>query len=201
MAAAITNTDDVVTFDVDKAKEQHRAEQAWMLDGGTEPRPSTPDLDALRATFTIPAKARSNGGGRLGQIVHFTRDGKRVPDSQNRLSRVAFYFTKGLGRDGSRLTVGELRDEVRRQTKITDPEREAWDITIGDKRFGAELVGSAVDKVHDDTPAKPKRTTVTKPKAPAKPKAKTPAAKRDVTPRPKASQGAKRPASKANTKA
>lgn len=66
-----------------------------------------------------------------GTTVRFLHDGKPMPDSQNKLSSVAWYHTKGVLSEGSaRMGVPALR-QLLADEGVTDPANTAgWTVTL-----------------------------------------------------------------------
>lgn len=203
------------TIDLTKADKELDAEKAWQQDGSDpDTRPATPNLDAIRATYEAPKRGRSGGGAARNPItVRFTRNGRAVPESQNVLSRMAFYFSASIN-DGERLDVTQLRDLLKSKG-VDDPEHTAWDVEMcKGVRWGAVLLTdeAALKKAVDaprmkagtttrtttPTKAAPVKKAPAKKAAPAKSAAATKAerGKEQVTPRPKAASTKAKPKSK-----
>lgn len=112
----------------EEAKKESKALKAWEK-SGTGRRPKTPCLDVLtreaadRAAGVKPkrGKKRSSAGTPRGTTVRFVVDGREMPDSQNKLSSVAWYHTKGVGGDDvERISSSDLRDLIV-ATGVVDP--------------------------------------------------------------------------------
>lgn len=129
----------------DAAKTEQKALKAWEAKGGKGNRPSTPNYDALAASYDAkkanggkaprkPRKPRTSGeGSPRGTSVRFLIDGKPMPDSQNKLSSVAWYHTAGVcGDDSPRCSVTELRAILADcKPPIVDPSNEVgWEVEL-----------------------------------------------------------------------
>lgn len=123
----------------DDAKAESKAEKAWARTGKGR-RPKTPNLDLIkresadRAAGIKPRRGRktgSGGGAPRGTTVRFVVDGREMPDSQNKLSSVAWYHTKGIGGDDVvRISSTQLRDLIV-ETGIVDPSNTTgWKVTL-----------------------------------------------------------------------
>lgn len=117
------------------AIKERKALKAWQKDGEQGPRPATPNLDAIEAEHENggalkAARKRSGKAPRAEQTVRLFHDGKPMPDSQNKLSSVAYYYTKGIGGDDvERIGVGELRDLLAK-AGVSEPTTTAWEVTL-----------------------------------------------------------------------
>jgi hypothetical protein len=128
---------------LEAAKLEAKALGAWKASGASNGRPVTPNLDALEAEraaiprTTTGAKAvatkaptpAGTGKARQADGIRFYRNGKPMPDSQNKLSSVAYQATKGMGSDGGRLSTAALTDLLH-QAGIAHPESSAWEHTL-----------------------------------------------------------------------
>lgn len=126
-------------YDMWKAQDEHRAMGAWIKAGRVGDAPVTPNLDAMNAAHragkprtgrksatkkaTAPKRARAAG-------IRFHVGDRAMPDSQNKLSSVAWQATKGLGENGGRLNTTALV-ALLAANGITDPENAAWSVTLG----------------------------------------------------------------------
>lgn len=103
-----------------------------------QPIPPTPNADVVAAEYaegiTHADRVAAPKASRVRRDVQvrFVRDGKPMPDSQNKLSSVAYYHTKGIGSpesqgndDVKRCTTDTLRAILARHG-ITDPETTTW---------------------------------------------------------------------------
>lgn len=126
----------------DLAKKEHAALKEWEQNGGKGTRPDTSNYDAIAATSSQsfggrarkPRKASGESTPR-GTTVRFLIDGKPMPDSQNKLSSVAWYHTAGVlkdrhDEDRKRITVEELR-EILAGVGVKDPSNEVgWVVEL-----------------------------------------------------------------------
>lgn len=138
------------------ARKEHEAFKAARVAG--KPLPATPALDELRrrqadmTSTKATTTARGGGGTRTPKAVdvHFTHDGKLVAATQNKLSSVAWFYTKGLGKGGGRLKVGELV-ALLKTLGVDEPHKAGWSVKLSN---GVTL--GAVKKGETPTPiAKP----------------------------------------------
>lgn len=86
-------------------------------------------MTSTRATTT-----RSGGGGGAKRTpkasgVRFTHDGKLVAASQNKLSSVAWFYTKPLGAGGGRMKVAELL-ALLKKLGVSDPNAAGWSVKL-----------------------------------------------------------------------
>lgn len=73
--------------------------------------------------------------------IRFFRDGKPMPDSQNKLASVAYQCTAGLYEDTDRITTGELV-ALLAKAGVTDPGATSWDVTLpNDRTLSARIAG------------------------------------------------------------
>lgn len=129
----------------DAAKVEQKALKAWESKGGKGKRPATPNYDAIKDKYAAkqanggraPRKARTRKTGETstprGTTVRFVIDGKPMPDSQNKLSSVAWYHTAGVcGDDSPRCSVTELRAILADcKPPIVDPSNEVgWEVEL-----------------------------------------------------------------------
>lgn len=183
-----------------KASAEDKAAKAAKKAG--EPIPATPHLDELRRRKETgegdPPKANARPVRVKCRLYH---DGHPMPDSQNSLSSVAYYYTKAIDGDAPRVSTDRLI-ALLAEKGVADPRGSSWDVKLPN---GITL-SSRVDgdtkavKVIDRPKAAPVKKTTAKKAAPAKAAAKkttsrarrsTPAKKapatkksgRDVTPR------------------
>lgn len=165
------------------AQADHDAAKAARLGG--EPIPARPYLDELTRrnatmTSTRATTTRASGGGATrtpkASGIRFTHDGKLVAASQNKLSSVAWFYTKPLGGGGGRMKVKELLDALKK-LGVSDPNVAGWSVTLPNGvTLGAVKDGETpkpVDKPKAEKAAKATKTTAKKStatKAPAKAK-------------------------------
>lgn len=117
------------------ARAEHKILKEWVSKGEKPPRPTTPNLDAINEEFS----AAQQGGGRKskkaakaevqGVTVRFFHDDKPMPNSQNKLSSVAYYFTKGIKRGADRITTDDLR-ALLTKAGVTNPANSEWELTL-----------------------------------------------------------------------
>lgn len=118
------------------AKAEHRILKEWVAKGEKPPRPATPNLDAINDEHA----AAQQGGGRKaakakaraevqGVTVRFFHDDKPMPNSQNKLSSVAYYFTKGIKRGADRITTDDLR-AILTKAGVANPANTEWELTL-----------------------------------------------------------------------
>lgn len=117
------------------ARAEHRILKEWVSKGEKPPRPATPNLDAINEEFS----AAQQGGGRKskkaaraevqGVTVRFFHDDKPMPNSQNKLSSVAYYFTKGIKRGADRITTDDLR-AILTKAGVANPANTEWELTL-----------------------------------------------------------------------
>lgn len=184
-----------------KASAEDKAAKAAKKAG--EPIPATPHLDELHrrkeSGETEPPKA-----GKVSRVkCRLYHDGHPMPDSQNSLSSVAYYYTKTIDGDAPRVSTDRLI-ALLVEKGVTDPRGTSWDvklpngITLSSRVDGDTKAVKVIDRpkaapaAKKSTPAKKaapakaaaKKTTTSRRSTPAK---KAPAAKktskRDVTPR------------------
>lgn len=125
-----------------------------------QPKPPTPNADFVQKEYAdgIDANARkglvkeyeaalrgeASHRGRPAPTVRYLRNGKAMPDSQNRFSSLAYYFTRDVGKERPRMPAKELRDMVIAKCKVTDVENEAWTIDLGNgNTLAAEKITAA----------------------------------------------------------
>lgn len=166
------------------AQDEHAECKAARASG--KPIPATPFLEALtrRQSDMASTKAkavasgtspRSGGGTRApkASAVHFTHDGKLVSATQNKLSSVAWFYTKPLGAGGGRMKVGELKSLLA-ELGVSDPFVPGWSVALPNGvTLGAVAPGS--------TPAPVEKPKMAAPKKPAASTAKKPAARKATT--------------------
>lgn len=193
------------TESIDLAHAEHMALKAWERDGRTGEKPATPHYDAITASTPARrvASRKATGPKRTASTVRFTHDGVAVSDSMNKLSTLAWFFTKKIGGDDvKRLGVSAFRD-VLKGLGVSDPEHTTWQVelpngvTVGAVAPGDQAPPAPVKKAvaakapvkkapaKKATPAKRTPAKTAAKKAPAKKATKTTG--RQVTPRPKGS--------------
>lgn len=186
-------------------------------------RPATPNLDAMNAAYdpqsgraakTRTRKPRADKPARAITTpgLRWYHDGKPMPDSQNKLSSVAWYYTKGVGHaDSPRLTSGEFK-ALLAKAGIADPTAvEFTHVLTNGITISTKILAATARPVPIEIPAPPAATTkatrkAPAPKSPAKTATPTKAtpAKRQVTPLPKSTPkkaAPKKPAAKSTTPA
>lgn len=142
---------------INAASREYEALQEWTRGGEQGPRPPTPirdwgdRVDARAATQReegeVPDNS-SNGNGKpkarasasAPQTVRFTVDGKRVGETQNRLSSLA----RVTATDSEpRWPAPKFRDWIIAQG-VTDPLRSAWELTLPNGRKVGAVIDSPV---------------------------------------------------------
>lgn len=78
----------------------------------------------------LRGEAASTGRGRSAPTVRFYRNGKPQPDSQNRISSLAYGFTRNLDGDRPRIPGPALREIIVNTTGVADPEHEPWALVL-----------------------------------------------------------------------
>lgn len=105
----------------------------WERVEGRKAKPPTPNLDAINAGDAGAAKEAKapKRAAAAAQTVRLHHDGKPMPDSQNKLSSVAYYYTKGIKGDG-RLTTDAFRALVAKEAKLSEAEllTHAWSVKL-----------------------------------------------------------------------
>lgn len=177
------------------ARQQFKALQDWERSGRKGPRPETPDYDAIQEQYAnggaAKAKRRRSGGpARVAPTVRYTRNGEPVTDSVNKLSTIAYHFTRGIAsKQSKRLSAADFR-KLLTKLGVTDPEHTTWQVELPN----GVVIGAVAPG--DKAPAAPKakpaaKVAPVKKAAPAKrPAAKKPAAKRTATPRKRTTKAA-----------
>jgi hypothetical protein len=119
-----------------KAAAEKKALDAWMKGGKKGSRPETPNLDAVKEDAAKPPAAekraaKSNGSKRrpVAEGIVFYHDGKPMPASQNKLSSVAWSFTKGVVDGKDRLSTTELVDYLKSKG-VAEPANSAWSVEL-----------------------------------------------------------------------
>lgn len=181
-------------------------------------RPATPNLDAMNAAYdpqsgrAAKTRARKPRADKPARTIttpglRWYHDGKPMPDSQNKLSSVAWYYTKGVGHaDSPRLSSGEFK-ALLAKSGIADPGAEFTLKLSNGITISTMILAATARPVPIEIPAAaPAATTKAARKTPApKSPAKTAAApaKRQVTPLPKSTpkKATPKPAAKSTAKA
>lgn len=100
------------------AKDELKIEKQWQKDGGKEPKPELPNLDAVRARSDARTQQRANGSStststpRVPKMtgLRFFHDDKPQPDNQNKLSTMAYDYTRKVDGDTPRVSTARLRE-------------------------------------------------------------------------------------------
>lgn len=147
------------------------------------------------------------------QTIRFFHDGRPMPDSQNSISSLAYYFTRDIEGEAPRISTAALVDILTKESGKSDLRSSSWDVTLpngvalaarvaGDKTpvakpTAAAKSASASKPVRSaaKTPAKKSTTkTTSTAKRSRPPERLLPPNKRQVNPIPKKGQGAKKQA-------
>lgn len=120
------------------AKKEAAAIKAWKLAGSKGTQPKTPTLDAMNEQLANGGRtvrtSRATGERKPKVTVRFFHDGRPMPDSQNKLSSVAWYFTKGIGgKNVERIGVDELK-KVLAKAGVSEPTTTHWSVKLTDRR-------------------------------------------------------------------
>lgn len=114
-----------------KANDERAALKAWKDGGKKGSPPATPNLDKINGENTAPAprkrsaRSTSTTPKATGPAVRLAHNGKPMPDSQNKLSSVAYYHTKDVEPGKPRVSTDALR-AILAKAGIADPEHSAW---------------------------------------------------------------------------
>lgn len=123
----------------------------------TGERPATPTLDKMnestatnrrsnRSTTRTPREKRD-------VTVRFFHDGRPMPDSQNKFSSLAWFFTKGVDGDSERVSTEALRSLVVKANEGLDGanvEQAEWSITLSNGiTLRAVTKGAKADRLVD----------------------------------------------------
>lgn len=114
------------------ASKERRALKEWEKGGGKGRRPKTPNLDSIEKGEKTASKAKGDKApSTRGTTVRFMVNGAPMPDSQNKLSSVAWYHTKGVGgEDVVRISAADLRAMIVAEG-VADPSNTAgWSFTL-----------------------------------------------------------------------
>jgi DNA mismatch endonuclease, patch repair protein len=197
--AAAENVAERVTL----AMAEQKAVKAWQKEGGTDPRPATPNMDAIQEEHDMGTKRKSgkaSGPARVPQDVVFTVDGQpqTMKDRKYTLGYAAFRHTAGIGGQAvKRITTGDLR-ALLAKAGVADPDHATgWTATLPNGVVLGAVTAAEAAKMPSvprprkaaaakKAPAAKKatRTLASVKKAPAK---KAAPAKRQATPIPKGS--------------
>lgn len=123
---------EVTTYDVQAANDEWKAAKAWRDGGRKGDAPATTNLDAMNATHAAGGAARAKRArkskaanprrAKLAGLRFYVGD-RRMPDSQNKLSSVAWQATKSM--PAGRMSTVALTDLLA-TAGIADPEGGAW---------------------------------------------------------------------------
>lgn len=114
------------------ATKERRALKAWERAGSKGRRPKTPNLDSIENGEKTAAVAQGDKApSTRGTTVRFMVNGAPMPDSQNKLSSVAWYHTKGVGgEDVVRISAADLRAMIV-AAGVADPSNTpGWSFTL-----------------------------------------------------------------------
>lgn len=137
-----------------KANEERQALKAWKDGDKKGNPPATPNLDLINGeTITPTRKARgtrkagaAKATAKAGPAVRLYHDGKPMPDSQNKLSSVAYYHTKDVAKGKPRVGTDDLR-AILAKAGIADPEHTAWSHTLANGVVLSSVVEGATAAV------------------------------------------------------
>lgn len=133
--------------------------------------PPTPFLDEMKvrqATMVSTKAERSSGRGGGSRTpkasgIRFTHDGKLVSATQNKLSSVAWFYTKPLGKGGGRMKVAELK-KLLAELGVSDPMTPGWSVKLPNEvTLGAVKEGETPTPI--EKPTQPKLSTAKATKA------------------------------------
>lgn len=150
------------------AIEDHADAKAARAAG--KPIPATPYLEELtrrNAMRTSTTKTSTSSNGSSGRKktptdVRFTHDGKLVSETQNKLSSVAWFYTKPLGKGGGRMKVNELK-ALLVELGVKDPNVAGWSVKLPNGvTLGAVKAGETPTPIEKPKADKPKATTAKK---------------------------------------
>jgi hypothetical protein len=89
--------------------------------------------------------------------VRFHHDGQPMPDSQNRLSSLAWGFTRGLDGERPRISVTELR-KLLADAGVPDPKSAPWSVKLAN----GITIAAKVERPAKANGAKPAKATTRK---------------------------------------
>lgn len=125
-----------VLLDDPRAREAAAMDEARALRNAKRkglPLPATPNLDAVNEAYQRgeDAAARRATGATRGRpktevLVRFFRNAKPMPDTQNKLSSVAYYHTAKIQGDAPRISTSDLREMLEDLTGTRLLESEPW---------------------------------------------------------------------------
>lgn len=111
-------------------------------------------MTSTRATTTRSSGERATRTPKASGI-RFTHDGKLVAASQNKLSSVAWFYTKPLGAGGGRMKVKELLDLLKK-LGVADPNSAGWSVELPNGvTLGAVKDGETPKAIDKPKAAKP----------------------------------------------
>lgn len=124
------------------ALDQQKAHKAWVKGGRSGDEPDVALFVRMEAEYAAGRTAAiaekdpagtgttsTRGRAKRPQSVRFSHDGKPMPDSQNKISSVAYYFTKGIDGDAPRISTGALV-ELLGSLGVTEVETSEWSVTL-----------------------------------------------------------------------
>jgi hypothetical protein len=180
------------------ASKEHKAQREAKKAG--KPIPAAPHLDEMHrrsaSGIKVGGKSKSSTPRAPKIDVQYFKDGRAIPASQNKLSSMAYYFSRGLDGDKPRIGTAEFVAVIAKATKL-EPSK------VTTSSFDCKLPNGIVIAARvkgDDTPvavpekaeraprkaAAAKKSTAAK-KAPAKKATPAKRAAKQVTPIPKKS--------------
>jgi hypothetical protein len=111
------------------AKPEYAALKAWDAAGAKGKRPATPNLDVIHGRGVAPTTTTEKKQTKVAATVRFFHDAKPMPDSQNKLSSVAYYHTKAIKGTTPRVSTDDLR-AILTKAGVADPEHTEWTHTL-----------------------------------------------------------------------
>lgn len=154
-------------------------------------RPSSRVRKTNQGDDDMSKTTKTDSTPRVTPTVRYYRDGQAVTDSVNKLSTIAYHFTKGIDGDARRISSGALR-ALLVKLGVTEPETTTWHVRLPNGvALGAVVPG---DKLPAAPAGGPKTSTSTTKAAASKTGAKRQPAKAAGTK--KAASQPRRPAAK-----
>ncbi len=126
-AAPVVETDRIKKLAA--AKVEKAALDTWVAGGKKGTKPVTPNLDSLAASPASTRAKKATTTPRVAQSVDYFHDGKACPASQNRLSSLAWYYTKGIDGDEPRISAAALVILLKK-AGVENPTTTAWKVEL-----------------------------------------------------------------------